>query len=280
MRTWAKDAAETDEPIVLIINDNGHDDLLHHTFQDTQQDDQERGRSKFYEVPDVGPMNIDPGNLQPSSIHVGIRGEEAWIHEDFFVFGEENGSPIPLALARKITKILSTEQSDGEEDDSRLSIPIPPVILGNSTTPIFGLLVLMLTDAGGTDSRVQLHITTTNPSSLVVDFDMLPPSLPDDSAQGNQFHQKANQASFYYVEEETGNAFISSFTKSALDGSSIQLSLEEADDSWLPASFFLFGIDTREEAAGLVRIVPLVHKPVWDQGPLGGTQGPTTVTLP
>jgi hypothetical protein len=274
MRTWAKDAAETDEPIVLIINDNGHDDPLHHTFQDTQQDDQERGRSKFYEVPDVGPMNIDPGNLQPSSIRVGIRGEEAWIHEDFFVFGEENGSPIPLALARKITKILSTEQSDGEEDDSRLSIPIPPVILGNSTTSIFGLLVLMLTDADGTDSRVQLRIATTD--SLKVVFEMPPPALPPESAQGNQFHQDANQASFYYVEEETGQQVIP-FTKSELGGSSINLSLQEANDSWLPKSFFIFGIDTREEAAGLVRIIPLVHIPEWNQGPL---EGPTTVTLP
>src|SRR3954470_6492788 len=106
MRTWATKDAETDSRIVLIINDNGRDDLLHHTFpEDTPQDDQERGRSNLYEVADVGPMNIDPGNLNPSSIRVGIRGDDAWAVEDFFVFGEENGSPIPLALAKKITKV-------------------------------------------------------------------------------------------------------------------------------------------------------------------------------
>jgi hypothetical protein len=277
MRTWATDEAQTDSRIVLIINDNGRDDLLHYNFpEDTSQDDQEKGISNLYEVDDQGLTNIDPGNLQPSSIRVGIRGDDSWALEDFFVFGEENGSPIPLALARKITKFLSTDQSDGDGSGARLSIPIPPVILGNSTTPIFGLLVLMETDADGTDSRVQLRITITNPPSLAVVFDMPPPALPPESAQGNQFHQEANQASFYYVERETDHEVIP-FTKGALDGSSIKLSLQEANDSWLPKSFFIFGIGTREEEGGLVHIVPLVHIPEWNQGPL---VGPTTVTLP
>jgi hypothetical protein len=220
-------------------------------------------------------VNIDPNNFNRSSIRVGIRGEEAWIPEDFFVFGEEaDGSPRPLALARKINKILSTEPADMPVDDARLSIPIPLVTQGNPTTPIFGLLVLMLTDADGTDSRVQLRIST--PDSLKVVFEMPPPALPPNSAQGHQFHQEANEASFYYVEEETGQQVIS-FTKSELDGSSINLSLQEANDSWLPKSFFIFGIDTREEAGGIVRIVPLVYIPEWNQGPL---VGPTTVTLP
>jgi hypothetical protein len=34
MRTRDQHDAETDERIVLIINDNGSDDLLHHTFED------------------------------------------------------------------------------------------------------------------------------------------------------------------------------------------------------------------------------------------------------
>src|SRR4051794_27198619 len=206
MRTWATENAGTQSRIVLIINDNGREDLLHHTFPDTPQDDQDTGKSNLYEVADVEPMNINPGNLNPSSIRVGIRGKNAWVPEDFFVFGEENGSPIPLALARKITKTLSTDQDRGG-GDARLSIPIPPVVLGNSTTPIFGLLVLMLTDTDGTDSRVQLRITTAD--SIKVLFDMPPPAVPPKSAQGHQFHQEANQASFYYVEAETGQPVIS-----------------------------------------------------------------------
>jgi hypothetical protein len=268
IRTWAREDAATDDNIVLIINENGHDDLLHYTFPDAEKTtDLETGRSNLYEVPDVGSMNIDPTKLHPSSIRVGIRGTGNWRPEDFFVFGEENGTPTPLALARKINKTLSTVRKNSLDGEARLSIPIPPVILGNDMTPIHGLLVLMLTGANGTDSPVELRIRTSS-SGFVVVFDMPAPITDPLSAQGKQKHQESNEASFYYVEEETGSQVIP-FTKSDLNqsGSSITLRLLEADD-WLPASFFVFGIDTREEAAGLVRIVPLVHIPVWDQGPL------------
>jgi hypothetical protein len=270
MRTWATKDAATDSQIVLIINNNGRDDLLHHTFFDTKQTDLEKGRSNLYEIKDVGPMNIE--NLYPPSIRVGIRGGDQWEPEDFFVFGEENGSPIPLALARKITKVLSTDPDDGG-GDARLSIPIPPLILGNDTTTIYGLLVLMLTSAEGTHSQVQLSIGTS--AGFKVVFDMPPPpAVPPKSAQGNQLHQAANEAAFYYVEEETGNA-VFPFTKSEL-GLSINLTLQ-GNDKWLPKSFFIFGIDTKEEEAGLIRIVPLVHMPEWNLGTLAG---PTPVQLP
>lgn len=277
MRTRAIEEAGTPNRIVLIINDNGHDDLLHHILPDTSstQTNLAKGRSNLYEVPDVGPMNINPDNLQPSSIRVGIRGDEAWKPEDFFVFGEDNGTPIPLALARKITKILSTDPADKDPDGgaARLSIPIRPVVRGNATTPIFGLLVLMLTGAKGTDSPVRLRIVTPSNEDKVL-FVMPPSSLDDNSAQGKQFHQEANEASFYYVDPETGHLVVP-FTKSELNASSITLSLQEADD-WLPASFFVFGIDARE-ATLPVTIVPLVHIPVWNAGVL---EGPTPVPVP
>jgi len=199
------------------------------------------------------------------------------------VFGEENGNPIPLALSRNITKRLSsdpTESTDPSEPafDAQLSIPITPVTLGDSSTDIRRLLVLMLTGEEGTHSRVQLRIITTNPPSQVVVFDMPPPSLPADSAQGSQDHQEDDQASFYYVEEETGNPVII-FRKSDLDDTSITLSLQEAGDPWLPASFFIFGIEERV-ATSPVTIVPLVHIPVWDQTGHGTLEDPIPVPLP
>lgn len=276
MRTWATNDAETESPIVLIINDNGQDDLLHYTFPDSSQDDQERGRSNLYEVPVADPVTITPGNLQPSSIRVGIRGDDAWAAEDFFVFGEENGSPIPLALARTINKTLSANQSDAKNDDARLSIPIPPVILGDSKTDIFGLIVLMLTGADGTDSPVELRIKPAPPQAgFFVGFIMPTPSPDPNSAQGKQFHQKKDQASFYYVGEETGSE-VSPFKKSGLDGSSITLRLQGAD-SWLPARFFIFGIGTRDPNEVPVTLVPLVHIPDWT---LGKLEGAVEVTLP
>jgi hypothetical protein len=164
MRTWAKGDSGTNEKIVLIINDNGRDDLLHHNLppRRSPQSDLKRGRSNLYEVPvPASPVNIFHQSLQPSSIRVGIRGGDTWRPEDFFVFREDNGRPVPLALARTITKTLSTAHAK-----TPISIPIPPVLVGHSTTDIVGLIVLMLTGAGpkdGTTGSVELRITKPPP---------------------------------------------------------------------------------------------------------------------
>jgi len=261
---------------VLIINDNGSADLLHYTFENTKQDDQGRGKANLYEVPDVGPLditpNIIPGTPNTLYIRVGIRGSDGWVPEDFFVFGEDNGSPIPLALATNIARVLSTDKSDDQDDNARLSIPIPLVNPGNPTTVINQLLVLMLTSGDGTNSPVQLRLK--GPGGILVDFDMPPPSPQD-----KQDHQDANQANFYYVDvEEDGTPFQKN-TVSIPDA--IQLRLQ-GSDSWLPERFFLFGLaKNREDPNGPpVAIVPLVHIPDWSATPLGPLVSGTPISLP
>jgi hypothetical protein len=97
---------------------------------------------------------------------------------------------------------------------------------------------------------------------------------------------QAGEPSFYYVEQETGNPILP-FKQSDLGENLIVVSIQEAGYSWLPASFSVFGIGTRD-ATSPVTIVPLVHIPVWtdesdpvagtDLGPLVGPAG--TVNLP
>jgi hypothetical protein len=280
MRTWAKGDSGTNEKIVLIINDNGRDDLLHHNLppRRSPQSDLKRGRSNLYEVPvPASPVNIFHQSLQPSSIRVGIRGGDTWRPEDFFVFGEDNGRPVPLALARTITKTLSTAHAK-----TPISIPIPPVLVGHSTTDIVGLIVLMLTGAGpkdGTTGSVELRITkapTTPNAELIVDFDIptSAKSSPDpNSAQGKQFHLWRKEASFYYV---GGGDVVKPFKKTDLDVTkSITLHLQ--GDDWLPASFFIFGIGREPEVP--VTLVPLVHIPDWTLGKLTGGNPTRELTL-
>jgi hypothetical protein len=93
---------------------------------------------------------------------------------------------------------------------------------------------------------------------------------------------EAGQANFYSA------PVIVPFTKGSLDDTSITLRLRGRGpyvaqtglfDGWLPASFFLFGLD---DAAGRPEsIVPLVHLPEWPHGIMqpDATSATASVTL-
>lgn len=76
MLTQNTDDAGTNDPIVLIINEDGVD-KLHHTFLDTSQDDQDQGQANLYEI-NVEGRNIRSENLTNSSIRMAIRGSNLW----------------------------------------------------------------------------------------------------------------------------------------------------------------------------------------------------------
>ncbi len=80
MLTDDSDDSGTDSSIVLIINvKGGRFDVLHRTFPDTEQNDQEQGQANLYEIteddfepqPFVG-STVDPQDLNASSIRIGI----------------------------------------------------------------------------------------------------------------------------------------------------------------------------------------------------------------
>jgi len=250
----------TDSRPVLIMNEDGFD-RLHHTFGETPQDDQEQGEANLYEV-SVASQRITPENLNNSSIRMGIRGDDAWRPEHILVWGERftGGSIVPIAVETGLTTTLSTDASEG-----RLSVPLRKVALGLSTMPIRRLLVLMTTSNqrnAGTNSTIELQIRSG--TNLVVSS-----RIPDTP----QSDQERAQANLYFV------SVSAPFTKRSLTDSSMRLSIQ-GTDAWLPASFFVFGLD---DASGRPEsMVPLVHFRTWPFRQLStdSGEGVASVTLP
>jgi hypothetical protein len=262
---------------VIIINDNGSDVLHHAILGDTDQEDLEEGQANLYEIPDVVSKDIKPQNLNASSIRVGIRdqlngegGEDGWAPEDAFVFGQDGSAPpegrvVPLALARSITKVLSTDPVDKSPDGeaSRISIPIPPVTLGDAgTMQIHSLLALMVTGSDGTDDEVLLRINGSGAGSFETHMPTVPPA--DGSSQQQQ---EPGQANFYYF--DTGPPF----AKNAIG--SITLSVN-GTDKWKLESFFLFGLDreSTNTPTSPATMIPLVYLPEGVSSPIGAISLP------
>ncbi len=244
MLTRNTENAGTDDRVVLIVNQGGVE-RLQHTFSNTSQDDQERGQANLYPV-NVARNNIVPENLDNSSIRVGLRGDDAWRPEHFFVWGQRlrDGAIIPLAIETDLGITLSTDTSEG-----KLSTRLRRVGTSSANMQINRLLMLMITENGeddGTDSTIELQITSGG--ALVVDFDI--PDTP-------QRDQERGQANWYFV------PVTAPFTKNSLDDRSIRLTIQ-GRDAWRPRSFFLFGLD---DAAGRPEfLVPLVHHRNWPFG--------------
>jgi hypothetical protein len=232
------------------------------TFVDTSQDDQERGVSNIYDS-NVTNKNIATENLNNSSMRMAILGEDAWRPEDVFVWGEipDNGI-VPLALETEIQAQLSTDPNEGNA-----SLPLRLIPAGNLGTIIRRLLVLMTTadvvDAG-TDDKINL--TITRPGGIqVVDFTFPDTPQPD---------QETSQANLYLVPVSA------LLTKDGFSGTEPVRLATDGDDAWLPASFFIFGLDTAQGRPNAV--VPLVHVPRWNLGRLSQdtAEGQPSVTLP
>ena len=231
------------------------------TFQDTSQEDQERGQANLYEVQVAG-NNIIPENLNNSSIRAVILGDDAWRPEQLFTWGERftSGAITPLAIETDISVQLSTDPGEGNS-----FLPLRLVGQGSASMTINRLLLMMTTadsEDSGTNDRISLRITTSG-GLRVVDF------IPDTP----QDEQERGQANFYFVPVD------SPFTKNSLAGNSIRLSTS-GTDAWLPASFFLFGLD---DAGGRPEsLVPLVNLRTWTLGSLStdSSEGQGSVTLP
>jgi len=249
--------AGTDSRIALII---GGRQL--NFPEDTPQEDQERGKANLHEFGVAGD-NIVPENLNNSSIRVAILGGGAFRPEQFVVWGERftGGAIVPLAIETGIGAQLSTESGEGNA-----SLPLRLVQLGNANMTIDRLLVMMTTANGedaGTNDTINLSITISG-GNRVVDHDI------EDTPQDDQ---ETGQANLYFVPVD------SPFRKSSLAGNSIRLSTK-GEDAWLPASFFLFGLD---DASGRPEaLVPLVNLRTWTLGKLStaSNEGRASVTLP
>src|SRR5687768_7389966 len=185
MLTDDSDDSGTNSPIVLIFNvTGGRFDVLHRTFPDTAQADQEQGQANLYEITedDFEPQafvgaTVDPQDLNASSIRIGIRGNDSWRPKSVFIWGEQkDGLIVPLALntelqgrigigGQLVGVRLSTDASEG-----KLSFAPSRVQPGNADTVIRRLLVVMTTadaDDAGTDDNIELRIATRDGSQVV-----------------------------------------------------------------------------------------------------------------
>lgn len=266
----------TDSRIVLIINERGGDpDLLHHTFPDTKQEDQEKNQANVYqitkkEIKEEGQLfGVD--QLNESSIRVGIRGEDKWIPDTFFVWGEQDdGVIMPLALSLDLPSssnpiVLSTDASEG-----KTSAALRRVRLGNDDLNLHRVLLLLITadqEDAGTSDKIELQIFTKN-GILVVNH-IIPNTRQDDL--------KRAQANLYVV--PVVRKFTAGFSKNELNDDSIFLRIT-GDEAWRPASLFLFGVSDNRNPPRAV--VPLVHLPVWPFGALSSNidEGEQVMKLP
>jgi hypothetical protein len=256
MRTRNRYEAGTDNSISLVVNQNGQD-VVNVTFPDTPQADQERGQANLYAHP-LGAGILDPDQLGPTSIRVGIGGHDLWLPEHVVVWYEPQAGPIvPLAMETDMQERLSTDSDEGVS-----STPIRRVASGKPDVIIERLLMLMTSgpagaitpQAGtfldlrsfGTDSPLQLQIA--GQGGLILQYDI--PNTP-------QRDQEIDEANLYLFPAPVP------FTRDTLAANAISLSIK-GTNAWLPGAFFLFGLSPRRGRP--THLVPLVHLPRWELG--------------
>jgi hypothetical protein len=280
MRTQDKTDAGTDDPVVLIINENGVD-KLHHTFPDTPQD-QAKGQANLYDI-DLKGRDIRSGNLSNSSIRMAIRGSDFWHPQHVLVWAQEadGGQVIPLAAEWDIKKGISTDASEGNLSFPlrRIGFPTSSPVTGvpDTNARIRQILVVLTTadvSEAGTDNEIDLEITFGGGTK----WNQL--AVPEKSLkQGKAFFLLPTTVQF----PPPGAVP----RRNNLDSVVLRIS---NDDSWLPSSFFLFGFQHTfaEPLPGVSpgpppdSIMPLIHIPNWKFGPLSTdrNEGKESVPLP
>jgi hypothetical protein len=192
---------------------------------------------------------FDSSLLTNSSVRVGGRGDDAWGPGDVLVFGHslaefQSGVAVPLAMESGLTAFLSTDPSEGP-----LTLPLRLVRPGTSSTVIRRVLLLVRTAEPfdrdtGTDSPIQLEVFAED--NLVLREEIDDTSQPD-------------------LESDTSNWYVmdalAPFTRGQVQaGGRIVLSIL-GNDAWLPASLFVFGLDTASGRPN--EVVSLVSRPFW-----------------
>lgn len=272
MRTWNTDGSGTDSSIVLIIHQepplNNRLDAIHHTFSDTDQQDQEKGQANLY---DFEPDNTLPDyHLSDSSIRIAIRGRDMWRPEHVVVWGQgpknwldrDSGEiAIPIGIETDIRTRLSTDQGEG-----KVSIPIRRAYMGYGDMMIRRLLIAMRTSTAehsGTDSPIQLRIEVPGTNPTVYEI----PDTP-------QREQDRGQANLYFA------PVVNPFTWNDLESGGTVVLRIGGSDAWRPDSLFIFGLNEASERP--TELVPLVFEPAWSHGVMSqdSSEGVGHVELP
>ena len=204
----------------------------------------------------VAVVSFNSESLTNSSVRIGNRGDDAWAPEHILLFAHENRQgTVPIAMETDLTQWLSSDANEGA-----LTLPLRLVGLGDSSTLIHRLLLLVRTadrDDAGTDSPVRLQVIDSNGqlrmSELITNTQTDTPQ--DDLERG--------VSNWYYLPVQTP------FTEREIDsaGSVGRIELEILGrDAWLPESLYLFGLDTLSGRP--TKLVPLVSTANWQLGHL------------
>jgi hypothetical protein len=233
MRTGDSDSAGTDSSVVVIVNIDGTD-LVHDTLPDTSQDDQEAGVANLYRVEVRERADLDL--LNNSSIRIGIRGDDGWSPQLFFIWGmffeltlTHAVIDVPRILALGMERGSIARLSTGK---GRTSVPVRLVQNGRDTDQFDEVFIFLSTadvDEGGTDDTINLQFIGA--SGVLLDFD-----FPHDLSRG--------QANFFSTRPGIKLA------KSDLV--TIKLSTS-GDDAWALQSIHIFGVRSIDRL-----VVPIV----------------------
>ena len=247
--------AGTSSKPVLILGNN-RTDLLHHTF-DIQKPIS--GGSSHYFTIDVRGQGL---NTYFQFMRLGIRGDDMWVPESVFVFGEQDESESlrfqPLAIQFYDKELLSTDEYEG-----RISIPLKRASLGSYYTQLSRVMVMIRNNG-------QRHAGTKSPVLLTIEGkkeELLRLEIPEGKL--------ATDDAVYF----TGVWFRN--IDSSNEIRSIRLHIG-GDDQWTPGSVYVFGID--REPDEYEQVVPLVYIQDWAETGLGSLsedakEGKDSVTL-
>jgi hypothetical protein len=226
--------------------------LVDAPIPDTAQDDFEI--SNLYRV-DVTDSGLDPDVAGAIiRIEVAIDGDDAWVPELVFVWGERpagdrRGQFVPLAMDWR-PGALSTDGSEGQRART-----ISPVQAGTVGTTIRDLLLVTETaDApdAGTDSTVTLEID-------LIDSQPSEAPLPD-SPQAD-------------LERATANLYQGTLSRAFTRDRLQSLRLRNTgDDAWRPERVFVFGTTASVDEPSNV-VVALVGLTSWPFEDLSTDQG-------
>ena len=192
-------------------------------------------------------VSFESTSLTQSSVRIGTRGDDAWAPRHILLIGQGTGGRVvAIAMETDISRWLSTDVVEGA-----LTLPLRLLAPENPDTPIRRLLMLVRTADrrnAGTDSLVQLQIVARGRplfSEVITD------TSQDDMERG-----VANWYEF---------AVPAPFTLHELQRAGAEVTLTMlGDDAWLPASWFLFGMDTDKGRPS--QVIALARDAVWNRG--------------
>jgi hypothetical protein len=255
----------------VVVNINGNDVVSHFVVYQPPYDIG-RGNAGILPVAHTTehPIQFDSDSLTNSSVRVEITGDDAWKPQHVLLLGRtdplnnEVVGWIPLAIELDTNIWLSSDTSEG-----RVSMPVRLVRLGNDSTVIRRVLLLLKTaneDDAGTDDPIELEITAGGSTVL-----------KQATGSGNSTSQVDTEQSshnWYFLNVSVP------FTKGqVLSDGGIKLGIG-GKDAWLPREVYVYGFDM---ADGRPReIVHLVSITDWSLGWLSRdmSEGEDSVPLP